>query len=125
MELINRYTTFFALFAPFLLFVASCNSNPGAGSGSPNQPPQPLSKEQQCAAKGGKWEHITRLKGCNFTYADGGKRCTDSSQCAGNVCMSGGNATSGTCPASTREAVHAGCTGGQIKNGKRLPMGCP
>jgi len=45
--------------------------------------------EQECLARGGNWTHIGlpgMPKRCDLKATDGGKKCTDSSQCEGE-CM--------------------------------------
>ena len=83
-------------------------------------------KQQQCVAAGGSWEFITRgFKGCNYTYSDGDKACTDSRQCQSGACLATStdrNATSGICPATTANK-NSSCNG-WIRNGRWFPKPC-
>ena len=84
--------------------------------------------EEKCAAKGGDWRMLTRgVMGCNMTYNDGQKQCSDGTQCKSNVCLWDIRTTklSKHCAASTIEVIHAGCTGGKVVNGKHVALGCP
>lgn len=83
-------------------------------------------KQQQCIAAGGSWGYITRgFKGCNYTYSDGGKVCTDSRQCQSGACLATStdrNATSGICPATTSNK-NSSCNG-YIRNSRWFPKAC-
>lgn len=88
--------------------------------------------EQTCLSRGGKWGTIGlgRTEMCNLPTADGGKTCTDGSQCEAKLCPIGvwdeskinKNATvSGKCP-SWRIVV--GCLGFLASNGQATPGPC-
>ncbi|MCK5726164.1 MAG: hypothetical protein KAH22_04980 [Thiotrichaceae bacterium] len=101
--------------------LVSCNANP-------TKAPIVQTPETQCIAKGGQWERLTRLKGCNMIYSDAGKKCTDNSQCQAKICLTPSrdtSATQGQCPASTKKAIHGGCIGGQIRNSMYGSLSCP
>ena len=84
-------------------------------------------QQQKCVAAGGSWGFITRgFKGCNYTYSDGGKTCTDNKQCKSRACLASGrdhSVTSGACATTTSNAINS-CNG-VIRNGRWFPKACP
>ena len=54
-----------------------------------NNSGQQLDTQEACEAKGGKWLPDCRPneRRCLMPYSDAGKRCTDSSQCESNMCI--------------------------------------
>lgn len=65
-------------------------------SNTPRPPGPPLpergptpEEERACAARGGKMQRICMLGelACVLRFRDGGKRCTDGSECFGKVCL--------------------------------------
>ena len=50
-----------------------------------------------CELSGGKWERIGAADHCNPKATDGGKACTDTSQCQGACLVESITATAGTC----------------------------
>jgi len=57
--------------------------------------------KQECEAKGGKWGlfGIALIERCNLPTSDGGKTCTDRSQCEGLCLAENVNSTVGKCTA--------------------------
>lgn len=97
---------------------------------NPITPPKPstLSNEQQkCQAQGGKWERISRgVTGCNLTYKDGGRLCTDAKQCASGVCLAkdrNPRVSEGTCATNTFSIINS-CNG-ELKRGRWSSRPCP
>lgn len=104
--------------ALLVINLSSCNSSNT----------KPKTAEEKCVEKKGEWKMLTRgVIGCNITYNDGKKSCTDGTQCKSNVCLWDKRTTelSKHCAASTIEVIHAGCTGGKIVKGQPVALGCP
>ncbi|WP_020394803.1 carboxypeptidase-like regulatory domain-containing protein [Thiolinea disciformis] len=91
------------------------------------KPPTPNREQQQCQVQGGKWERISRgVIGCNLTYKDGGRLCTDSKQCASGVCLAKDRnlrATEGQCANNTFSILN-NCNG-ELKRGRWSSRPCP
>jgi len=81
-------------------------------------------EKRQCLAAGGTWGFITRgFKGCNYTYTDGGKQCTDGRQCQSGACLARQQgATSGFCATSSSNRTNS--CGGTIRNSRWFPKAC-
>ncbi|MFA6098731.1 MAG: hypothetical protein WCV50_03070 [Patescibacteria group bacterium] len=88
--------------------------------------------EQTCLSRGGKWGPIGmgQTKRCNLPTADGGKTCTDGSQCGAGICKLGAIddsqlnkniPLSGTCPA---WSINVGCLGQLVEEGKAVTGPC-
>lgn len=96
---------------------------------TPPTPPKPpvASEQQKCQAQGGKWEFISRgVKGCNLSYKDAGRLCTDGKQCSSQVCLAkdrNPRASEGQCAANTFSIIN-GCMG-EIKRGRWHSRACP
>lgn len=100
---------------------------------TPLTPPKPPVKpsvpneQQKCQTQGGKWEFISRgVKGCNLSYQDAGRLCTDGKQCSSQVCLAkdrNPRASEGLCAANT-SAIMNGCLG-EIKRGHWRSRACP
>ena len=117
-----------ALIAPLSgLALAGCAPQPAAAPESgPQSYPRELSAADRtaCTAGGGRVERRGRLQAetCVHPFADAGKACTDSAECAGK-CVSIGNsseATAGQCQADDRLF---GCYS-EIKAGKSVNTIC-
>ena len=84
------------------------------------------SKQKQCVSNGGTWQFITRgSKGCSYPFSDGGKACSDSSQCLSNACLATSrdkSATLGACAVSTSSKISS-CNG-IIRNSRWIPKPC-
>lgn len=53
-----------------------------------NKPKAPTSAEQQCTKSGGRWAELGAGRyGCNVTFRDASKDCTDNSQCSSKTCF--------------------------------------
>lgn len=98
-----------------------------ASIGKPPPLPATNNEQQKCLAQGGKWENISRgAKGCNVTYKDGGRLCTDGNQCSSKVCLArdrNPRASEGQCATTTFSVIN-GCNG-EIKRGRWASRPCP
>jgi len=67
---------------------------------SSTQTTVPINK-QDCEARGGEWGRfgMAQIEQCNLPTSDGGKTCTDRSQCEGFCVAEETNATVGKCTA--------------------------
>lgn len=94
---------------------------------TPPKTPTPPTEQQKCQAQGGKWEFISRgVQGCNLSYQDAGRLCTDGKQCSSQVCLAkdrNPRANEGFCAANT-SAIINGCMG-EIKRGHWKSRACP
>lgn len=96
---------------------------------TPPTPPKPpiTSEQQKCQVQGGKWEFISRgVKGCNLSYKDAGRLCTDGKQCSSQVCLAkdrNPRASEGQCAATTSAIINS-CMG-EIKRGRWHSRACP
>lgn len=94
---------------------------------TPPKPPVKPSEQQKCAAQGGKWENLSRgIVGCNLSYKDAGRLCTDGKQCSSQVCLAKDHnprASEGQCAANTFSIIN-GCMG-EIKRGRWHSRACP
>lgn len=56
--------------------------------------------EEQCKSLGGEWGRfgMADILRCNLPTKDGGKSCTDGSQCEAGICSARTGENSGTCP---------------------------
>ena len=73
-----------------LLVIGALAAGSGAPASDPDLPPAPTTREA-CLAAGGQWDDVSgrgHITGCNLPTNDGGKSCTDSSQCEG-LCRNG------------------------------------
>lgn len=89
-------------------------------------PPKP-NEQQKCQAQGGKWESLSRgVVGCNLSYKDAGRLCTDGKQCSSQLCLAkdrNPRAVEGFCAANTAAIIN-GCLG-EIKRGHWRSRPCP
>jgi len=95
------------LAGPLLLWVQLAHATPDAGV----EPGPTPGTAKECVAGGGIWDPVQgrgHVTGCNPSTRDGGKACTDSSQCEG-VCQHG------TC---TPNRFGRGC--GIVRDGRTL-----
>ncbi|MFZ1386765.1 MAG: carboxypeptidase-like regulatory domain-containing protein [Thiolinea sp.] len=94
---------------------------------TPPKPPAKPSDQQKCAAQGGKWENLSRgVVGCNLSYKDAGRLCTDGNQCSSKVCLAkdrNPRVSEGSCAANTFSITN-GCMG-EIKRGHWRARACP
>lgn len=94
---------------------------------TPPKPPVKPSEQQKCVAQGGKWENLSRgVVGCNLSYKDAGRLCTDGKQCSSQVCLAkdrNPRASEGQCAANTFSIIN-GCMG-EIKRGRWHSRACP
>ena len=94
---------------------------------TPPKPPAKPSEQQKCQAQGGKWENLSRgVVGCNLSYQDAGRLCTDGKQCSSQVCLAkdrNPRASEGQCAANTFAIIN-GCMG-EIKRGRWHSRACP
>ena len=79
-----------------VLLLFGCNSAPGPRVTALSAEAQPATisgqqpeTQQACDAKGGQWLPDCRPneRRCLMPYPDAGKRCTDSSECESNMCV--------------------------------------
>lgn len=99
-----------------LVLAVACASTP-AWQRSPTE-----TERQACAARGGRYEQVGMLGtwSCVIDYADGGARCSDSSECAGQCVTDAdplphlGDEVTGTCQ---RNNALFGCYA-EVKNGR-------
>ncbi|TXH71100.1 MAG: hypothetical protein E6Q83_02530 [Thiothrix sp.] len=107
--------------------VPATASIPSTQAPIPPKPPVKPSEQQKCQAQGGQWEFISRgVKGCNLSYKDAGRTCTDGKQCSSGVCLAkerNPRASEGQCAASTFAIIN-GCLG-EIKRGHWHSRACP
>lgn len=93
---------------------------------TPSKPPV-TNEQQKCQAQDGKWEFISRgVKGCNLSYKDAGRLCTDGKQCSSQVCLAkdrNPRASEGQCAATTSAIINS-CMG-EIKRGHWHSRACP
>jgi hypothetical protein len=91
------------------------------------QAPAKPNEQQKCQAQGGKWENLSRgVVGCNLSYKDAGRLCTDGKQCSSQVCLAkdrNPRAIEGFCAANTAAVIN-GCLG-EIKRGHWRSRPCP
>jgi hypothetical protein len=89
--------------------------------------PAKPNEQQKCQAQGGKWENLSRgVVGCNLSYKDAGRLCTDGKQCSSQVCLAkdrNPRAFEGFCAANTAAIIN-GCLG-EIKRGHWRSRPCP
>ena len=94
---------------------------------TPPKPPATPSEQQKCTAQGGKWENLSRgVVGCNLSYKDAGRLCTDGNQCSSKVCLAkdrNPRASEGWCAANTFSIIN-GCLG-EIMRGHWRSRACP
>ena len=112
------------------LYAATCGKGVTLRAGQLNRhnitlESKQVTEQQQCIAAGGSWSSAGFIRGCNYTYSDGGKACTDSKQCQGNICLAASrdqSATAGVCPA-TSFSRSSSCNG-LIRNSRWFPKPC-
>lgn len=100
----------FGLFAA-LVMLAGCHA-PGAVEEKPQQQTStpvrlpPVETEAACKAQKGEWTRVCLMGNyaCVNAYADGGKSCSDSSECGSNRCST---KDTGTRPGSPTKGVCA------------------
>ncbi len=117
-----------------VLLAAACQPAPGKGTLGFGDEPAPVAVPESpaaadCLARGGTMQRVGRMQTmqCVVRYADAGKRCTDSDQCAGECRTTDvtarpaqGTAAVGQCQA---DSNRFGCFT-RVEDGKADPTLC-
>ena len=109
---LGAYKYFYAPGRPNISPTPTNTASPLAGTASPSSTP---TTKEACEAANGEWVPLNR---CILKTNDGGKACTDGSQCQGKVCVAEESSTSNIGKCTNYMTTTLGCYT-EIENGKR------